>query len=169
MKVAVLSDTHDNLVNVRKINRILEERKPDLVIHLGDIVSPFTLKALQEPGRRIVALYGNNDGERLKLMEVAREGSSEIHEPPHVMELDGRRILALHGWGSQEKTRMLVHSLAASGDYDIVLYGHTHRWHLEKVGKTLILNPGSAYGLLFSEATMAILDLELLSVEKIKI
>ncbi|HDJ26706.1 MAG TPA: metallophosphoesterase [Aciduliprofundum sp.] len=169
MRVAVVSDTHDNLVNVRKVVEVVKERDPELIVHLGDIISPFTLQELMKAGKRVIALYGNNDGERLKLREVAEKGGSEIHEPPLILELGKRRILAIHGWGPPTRTRALVRSLALSGDYDVVLYGHTHQWHLEKIGKTTVLNPGSAYGLLFSEPTMAILDLDLLSVEKIKI
>ena len=36
--------------------------------------------------------------------------------------------------------------LAKSGQYDIVCYGHNHRYQVEQVGKTLTINPGAIMG-----------------------
>jgi len=36
--------------------------------------------------------------------------------------------------------------LAVTGKYDAVFYGHTHKKHEEKIGKTLLVNPGNIMG-----------------------
>ena len=43
MKIGVLSDTHDNLVNIRKAVEIFSKNGVEAVIHAGDFCSPFTL------------------------------------------------------------------------------------------------------------------------------
>ena len=170
MLIGVISDTHDSLEAVRRAAKLFAERSVELVIHLGDIVAPFTLRAFRDNGvRRLVAVYGNNCGERLGLREVAGRLGYEIHEWPHLVELGGKRFLLIHGVGPVEKTRMLVDSLAKSGDYDAVLYGHTHIVDNRRVGGTLVLNPGEACGCLSGKRTAAIIDTETMRAEIIEI
>jgi predicted phosphodiesterase len=53
-------------------------------------------------------------------------------------------------------------SLILCGKYDVVVCGHTHRVQNKKVGKTLILNPGTANGWFFGYgATVAIFDTQM--------
>ncbi len=58
--------------------------------------------------------------------------------------------------GTQQERR---NSLIQSGKYDVVVCGHTHRILNSRVGKTLVLNPGTAKGwFLGYMATIAIFD-----------
>lgn len=142
------------------------ERGVKTVLHLGDVVAPFTLRALAREGiEKAYIVYGNNCGEKLGLKRVAGELGYEIGDWPRVLELGGRRIIMLHGTGPAEETREIVDALAASNRYDIVLYGHTHMIDVRRIGNTLVLNPGEACGCLTGKTTIAILDLEKLSVE----
>jgi len=168
--IGVISDTHDNLEAVRRAARIFAERGVEFVLHLGDIVAPFTLRAFHDNGvGRLIAVYGNNCGERLGLREVASKLGYEIQEWPHLVELGGKHFLLIHGIGPVEKTRMLVESLAKSGDYDAVLYGHTHIVDNRVVGGTLLLNPGEACGCLSGKRTAAIIDTETMRAEIVEI
>ena len=168
--IGVISDTHDDLEAVKRAAKVFAEKRVSLVLHLGDIVAPFTLRALHDNGvKRLVAVYGNNCGERLGLREVAGKLGYEIHEWPHLIELGGKRFLMIHGIGPVEKTKMLVDSLAKSGDYDAVLYGHTHVIDNRVVGSTLVLNPGEACGCLNGKRTAAIINTETMKAEIIEI
>jgi len=168
--IGVVSDTHDNLEAARRAARIFVERGVGLVLHLGDVIAPFTLKPFREEGvEKMVVVYGNNCGEKLGLLRAAGRLGYEIHEPPHLVEAGGRRILMLHGYGPAEKTLMVVEALAASGRFDAVLYGHTHRVDNRVVGSTLILNPGEACGYLTGRRTVAILDTSDMSVEVVEL
>ncbi len=170
MRVGVLSDTHDNVWATRKAAQFLVERGVRVVLHLGDVVAPFTLRALAEGGiEKAYIVYGNNCGEKLGLKRVAEELGYEITEWPRVLEINSRRILLLHGVGSAENTRDIVDSLALSGKYDAVLYGHTHRVDERRLESTLVLNPGEVCGCLTGRKTIAILDLETLSVDIIEL
>ena len=170
MLVGVVSDTHDNLEAARRAIRVFREHGVGLVLHLGDIVAPFTLKVFREEGvERLIAVYGNNCGEKLGLQETARKLGFEIDYWPHTLEVEGRRILMLHGVGPSEKTVELVEALATSGRYHVVAYGHTHQVDVRKLSGTLILNPGEACGCLTGRRTAAILDLERLEVEVVEL
>ena len=53
----------------------------------------------------------------------------------------------------------LVSSLAHSGDFNIIVYGHTHRPDLQKILKIpLIINPGKAARLYKGGSTLALLN-----------
>jgi len=53
----------------------------------------------------------------------------------------------------------LIDALAESQKYEVIIYGHTHRIDLRKIGKTIIINPGECGGWLSGKSTIALLDL----------
>ena len=165
MLIAILSDSHDNLTSVDKALEILRSRNVSYVIHLGDIVSPFTmLKLLQYPARFVFVL-GNNDGDVLTLKELAYKAGAIVKQQVHEFSIRDRKLLAIHGFGSKDLTEKIVYSVAQSAHYDIVLYGHTHSLKIERIGKTLIINPGELCGYLTGKRTFVLLDVDTMSYE----
>ncbi|MCE4607143.1 MAG: metallophosphoesterase [Desulfurococcales archaeon] len=165
MLVGIMSDSHDNIPNVKKALTVFRENKVKAVIHLGDIVSPFTLKELCSLEIPVYAVFGNNCGEKILLSQVARECGVKLSHPPYQIELGEnrvRRILLLHGFGSKQQTVQLARILAKSGEYDAILFGHTHEPLIEKHGNTILLNPGEVLGYLTGKASIALLDLSTL-------
>lgn len=161
LKAFVISDTHDRLSTIRRFLSILEPGEGFLV-HLGDVVSPFTLRALVDglpAGYKLKVVLGNNDGDVLLLSKVARE----VVEQPDELELCGLRVLALHGFKTTEFTERVAESLACGGYYDIVMYGHTHRPRLDRKCGSYLLNPGTLSGYLSELPTYAVLDCQELS------
>jgi len=160
--VGVLSDTHDNVELISRAARLFREHGAEAVIHLGDIVSPPALRrlAMESPGP-VYAVYGNNCGEKLGLQRVAEKHGARIWEPPAELELAGRRLLLVHGFGSPEHTRRIVYALADGGGWDAVLYGHTHQAEVAYRRGVLVLNPGAASTIL-SKPTAAVLELDLM-------
>jgi len=55
---------------------------------------------------------------------------------------------------------ILIETIANSQEYDLVLYGHTHRIDVRKVGKTLVINPGELCGYLTGRSTVYLFDPE---------
>ncbi|MBP1660311.1 MAG: phosphodiesterase, family, partial [Candidatus Aminicenantes bacterium] len=47
---------------------------------------------------------------------------------------------------------------AASGQFDLVIFGHTHRPLVESRDGVLLINPGEAGGWLRGKSTVALLD-----------
>ncbi len=158
MKIGIISDTHDNKAMALRAIEIFKKEDIEIIFHLGDFVAPFTLKLFGD--FELYGVFGNNDGERLLLKKVAKDMNFVLDEGPTEIVWEEKKFVLLHGWGSVEKTRRFAESLAKSGDYDYVLYGHTHKKDLRKFGKTLLINPGEACGYLGGVATAAILDIE---------
>jgi len=49
-------------------------------------------------------------------------------------------------------------ALISSGEYDVVVRGHTHSPEIRKEGRTLIINPGEICGYLTGKKTLCLLD-----------
>ncbi len=164
MKLGIMSDSHDNLPNVAKAVKIFNQRKVQKVLHAGDIIAPFVTRNLLKLNCDVLAVFGNNDGDKLYLQEnfgkINKVG--EIKEPPVSFKLAGKRIYLTH-WPHQ------LEILAESGIYDIIVYGHTHDAEIRRVGKTLVVNPGETGGWLREKATIAVVDLETMEAEIIEL
>jgi putative phosphoesterase len=161
MKIGIISDSHDHFENIKKAVQVFRERGVDRVIHLGDYVNPASVRLFE--GERLVGIFGNNDGDRFRLMQVFSEIGAEMKGDFHEFEEDGLNFACYHGTEPQ-----LRESLIASDRYDVVLYGHTHEHAKDKRGKTLALNPGTAHGF-WSLATVAVFDTEAGDIEVIEL
>lgn len=159
MLIGVMSDSHDSLECIRRATRIFSESSVSGVLHLGDIIAPFTLKLLAENVKvRLDVVLGNNDGEKLGLLRVAQAYNVGLGDQPRVASFNGRRLLMIHGFGDPATTYEVVRALAESRRWDAILYGHTHEARVDYVRGVLILNPGDCSGYL-SKPTVALLDL----------
>ncbi len=160
-KIGVISDTHDNLSAARKANEIFRREGVEYVFHLGDFTSPFTFREVfngfESKG---YCVLGNNDGEKILLAALANRMGVMLRDYPYMVEISGKKILLLHGFGPPENTLSIIRALASSGFYDLILYGHTHEPIIEATSATLIVNPGEASGVLTGRKTVAIVDLE---------
>lgn len=162
MKLLVISDTHDSLDMINRLSPYIMMLAPNMIIHLGDYVSLFTLKRLTSFNIRFLGVFGNNDGDKM-LMLKSLSGSDAIYDQPYEVDIDGFRTLLLHGFGNRDLTERLVNYIAVGGIYHLILYGHTHAPRLELVGNTLILNPGTLAGYLSEGPTLAFINTDELS------
>lgn len=144
MKVAVVSDSHDNLAMIKKFLEDLKKRDVDIIFHLGDIISPFAAREFLNIEKQIIAIFGNNDGELKGLKKIL-----DIERPPRKIEISGKKIILYH--------ELYEENLE---EYDYVFYGHTHKKNYTKKGKTLIINPGELCGYLSGHSTYMTVDLE---------
>jgi len=153
MQIGIISDTHDHHLNVLRAIEIFNERGVDVVLHAGDIAAPFTAKAFAGLRRaQFIAVFGNNEGEKLFLKSTVEGFGGQIHEYRYKGELAGRKVYMTH-------TDHNVEEVAASQMYDLLIYGHTHRPDLRRVGKTLVVNPGEATDWITGSSQIVILDL----------
>lgn len=159
MLIGVLSDTHDDMAAIRKAVDLFNERNVSHVIHAGDFTSPFTFEIFRDLRCGMSAIFGNNDGDRLLLKE---KSGGCILPQPYIMTLEGRRLVIVH-------EPDVVNALADSGHFDLVIYGHTHRPDVRKVGDTLIVNAGKAARLHKGESTIAFVSLEGMEAEVLPI
>jgi hypothetical protein len=170
MKIAVISDSHDHMDHILKAVSIINEKKVNALIHCGDYVAPFVKKWFDKLEgsikKNFYGVFGNNDGEKLflkqnlgQICKFAQNGNELI------LELGGKKIFVSH-MPRQETIR----ALADSGEFDIILSGHTHALKNEKNDKgVLIINPGELCGYLTARSTFAIIDTDKMESEIIEL
>jgi putative phosphoesterase len=131
--LVIVSDTHVPARAKRlsdELWRVLESA--DLVIHAGDWVSADLLDHMQFRVRRLVAVYGNNDGPALRsrLPEIARVSEA------------GLRISVVHETGPAAGRSQRCD--ARFPDSDLLVFGHSHiPWDETTPAGMRLLNPGS--------------------------
>lgn len=153
MKIAVMSDTHDNIWKLeRAINRVQDA---DVVLHCGDLCAPFVIRHLGDglEGIPVHIVWGNNDGDQHLLTEAASGYDNvKLHGLTARLDLDGWSIAVNH-------YPDLGRDMALSGQYDLVCYGHDHTAHQQDVEGCMLLNPGEIMGMNGS-SSLAIVDTE---------
>lgn len=167
MLVGVISDSHDNLQLLKRVLTELLSHRVQLIFHLGDFISPFTVRLIREIIGEIplIGIKGNNDGDIYQILQLFTQYKWTFKAEPSIININDRRILIVHGYGSIEDTVKLINAWALSLDVDVILYGHTHRVDLRKNNKKLILNPGEICGYITGKSSYAILDLKNIEAE----
>ena len=157
MRIGVVSDTHNQLRNVRRIVELFNAARVDRVVHTGDITEARTLEVLAGLEAKLVGVFGNNDVERAGLLAAARAGGIQLEEPPLSIQWHGKRLLIVHDPYFLTDEQLTSH--------DVVLHGHTHRAVHDRRGGTLVFNPGECAGMLAGCNTVGVVALERLEVE----
>lgn len=136
MRIGIISDTHNQQRSVLQAIEIFKAQGVECVLHAGDITGPATISLFaQLPGGRLIAVFGNCDSERLSLHAAVEAVGGEIHDRTYTGQIDGRAVYMTHIPNG-------LNQVAASGKYDLLVYGHTHQQDIHRVGQTLLVNPG---------------------------
>ncbi|MEM5830361.1 MAG: metallophosphoesterase [Candidatus Aenigmatarchaeota archaeon] len=152
MRIVAFSDTHDNTENVKKLIRKVNKLKVDYAFHLGDICSPFTIKLFEDlKVKRLYVVFGNNDGDKVNLIKNMPKHAEYFNLYGEV-EIFGKKIFFIH-------YDFIARAVAFMNKYDIVLFGHTHKKEINKIGKTLLINPGEVLGY-FKDPSFCLIDLK---------
>jgi putative phosphoesterase len=133
MRLLMISDTHVPARARRLPEEVLEAvDAADVVFHAGDWIDTATVDLLEDRSRRLVAVYGNNDGLAL------RERLPEVAE----VELQGCRFAVVHETGpASGRERRCA---ARFPGIDVLVFGHSHiPWDSVAPGGLRLLNPGS--------------------------
>jgi hypothetical protein len=158
MIIGIISDTHDDMFQIKKVVDIFNSKGVSHVIHAGDLVSPFTFEILGDLNSQFIGIFGNNDGDRLLLKQKSK---GNIYIQPHTVTVNGKKAVVVH-------EPDMVNALADSGHFDLVIYGHTHTPDIRKVKDTLVINPGKAARLHKGKTTLAFLNTENMEAEIIE-
>jgi putative phosphoesterase len=160
LKIGIVSDLHCNHHGLLRALDIIGE--VDELICLGDSIYEYRFSnevagILKDRGA--LTILGNHDegflgphGARARQSEwIDRALLDWLAERPHRVELQvaGKKLLAVHSTPWEPRGAYVYpHSsqLArfAEAGADFVLYGHTHHQLVRRVGRVLVINPGSA-------------------------
>ncbi len=152
MKIAIISDTHDNLIRIKQMLDKIKEDNIQTIIHCGDVCTSQTLTYLcQNFDGQIYLSLGNVDADHQ--LNPARNAFPNLTTFSKFGELNiaDYKIAFVHFPNSAKK-------LANNGKYSFVFYGHTHQARKETINNCQVINPGTLAGL-FAKSTFAILDL----------
>jgi len=150
MKIAIISDIHDNLVNLEKCLSWCKADCVEQLICCGDVTNAETVQFISENfPHQIHLVRGNADifGDK----EIKRLANINNYGRIALVELAGKKIGVCH-------EPFLIGKVLELGVCDIVFYGHTHKpWESKEAGVRAI-NPGTLGGV-FQKATFAVWDM----------
>ncbi len=163
MRIAIISDTHDQIANLRAAVTYCNVYNVQLLIHCGDLISPFMLDELARFAGAVHIIYGNNVGDQHLISQACGTRFSSIshHGVLGAVEAGGIKI-AFHHYPQ------VARGIACQGSFDVVCCGHNHYYAVEKVENTLVINPGEMLGK-DTKPSFAILDSLTLEVEKVEV
>ena len=131
-KLLLLSDTHlSSILELpEEVRRLIEQS--DMIIHAGDFHT-FEMYDKLAAWRPLTAARGNTDEMRLQslLPEVAEAT------------VLGHRIGVIHGSGGQHGMVDRIVPEVAGGNFDMVVFGHSHYPEVTGRDGMLLVNPGS--------------------------
>lgn len=161
MKILIVSDTHDNLENLKKIFDYTHKKNIRTLIHCGDVCNGDTLSLIEKNFDNIYLALGNAD---LKFSLFEKPKKTKIFESKGEVEIEGLKIGFCHIFNLKEQKENLKR-------FDFFFFGHTHWPFLKKEKNCFLANPGNLAGL-FYKPTFAVLDsktkkLELKFLEKL--
>jgi putative phosphoesterase len=159
VKFGIVSDIHCNAAGLHQALDLMGDI--DELICLGDSIWEYRFSnevALLLKEHAAHTILGNHEeiffgplGARARVRDdIDRELSGWLETRPHRIALDcaGKRLLLVHSTPWEPRGDYVMPESAqlerfAEADADIVLYGHTHRQMVKRVGKVLVVNPGS--------------------------
>lgn len=153
MLVAVISDVHNNEVNLKKVLDYCKSNKIEKIVCCGDLASDETLYFMADnfnppSGGEIFYVFGNMDnGQLQEFKNVESYKNVKLFADFGEAEIDGKKIAFVH-------FPEVAKRLAETGKYNFVFYGHTHKpWTAsvktsasQGISECVMLNPGNVAG-----------------------
>ncbi|MDB2606239.1 YfcE family phosphodiesterase [Zobellia sp.] len=154
MKVAIISDIHENFHNLLLALEEIEKQNCEQILCLGDLMNSGISKILACSKIPVFMIWGNNDGEKVEILEVAYRTNSNLkvsNNSYDFLTIDNRKVFICH-------YDDLAIPMATSGLYDAVFFGHTHIKSNDVINKTLLVNPGEISAHKTGTASFAVYD-----------
>ncbi len=163
MKIAILSDSHDNWDNLTKAVQIANQQQCQVLLFAGDLVSPTGISDLAKFHGQVKVVFGNNEGEKVKITRLIDQTQNiTLFNNSYEETLDNIKIFMNH---FPRFTQLAVQSQ----EFDLCIYGHTHQYHCETINNIILLNPGTTSNIRSTEATFAIFNSKTKMVNKVTI
>lgn len=163
MKISIMSDSHDNWINLEKAVNISNEHGCEFLLFAGDLIAPPQLAILEKFNGKVKFVWGNNEAEKVGLTRMM-DASEKVELCGDIFEgeIDGIKIFMNH-------YPRIAELATKSGEFDLCIHGHTHEYREEKVENTILINPGEIQGYKTGKASFVIFDTEDKSISKIDI
>jgi putative phosphoesterase len=156
MRIAIISDIHDSLTNLKKCLKWCNKNKITSLVCCGDITNESTLKCLIENYANNIYLVQGN-GETYPKEMLKKYSHIKFYDYIGMVNLKNQKIGFCH-----EPFRiadLFAQINSQKNNYDIIFYGHTHKPWESFENNTKLVNPGTLGGVYY-RATFAIYNLE---------
>jgi hypothetical protein len=160
MLIAIISDIHDNIPNLKKVLGYCAQNKVEKIICCGDLATLETLDFLNDNfAGEIFYTFGNMDEGHIAdyPFENNRYKHTEIFPDfgQIALEVSPQRKPKLSRGETSIKIAFVhypdvARQLCDSEKYDFVFHGHTHKPWTEVIGKCTLLNPGNVANQLYA-------------------
>jgi len=150
MRIGIFADAHDHVDNIRRLVAEFNRLECELVLFAGDFVSPIIVPPLRKLRCRMIACFGDADGNKVGISGGMRI-VGPVGEPPFcVQTADGTRILLTH-------TPDILPDLQEG--CAVIVSAHTHRPRIatDRAGR-LCVNPGEASGWVYRRPSAVLLE-----------
>jgi len=148
MKVGIITDTHDKQSLLKKAIKVFAEHHVGCVLHAGDITSPSSVQALAEIDHaKFIGVFGNCDSDKSALESIVSSHEGEIQKGVYRGNIGEKKLLMAHD-------PRALGDLPMTGDFDLIVYGHTHVQDIHRQGNTLIINPGQVWAVVLDLNSM---------------
>ena len=135
MKIAVISDIHDNLSNLQKCLLWCRQNTINTIICCGDVTTQKSIEFfLNNFKGEIHLVRGNIDTYRDIDMEQFK--NLRYYGSIGYFQLDNRKIGLCH-------EPFLINDVLEKGHCDVIFYGHTHKHLIKRTKDSLLVNPGT--------------------------
>lgn len=148
MLIGLMADSHDNLDALEYWVEYFNHRDADVLLHAGDVISPFCVPVLDDFTNSVYVTFGNNDGDRETLRAQAEGTDVNFKEGPVTLDLTESTVLMSH------KPADLPEK--SPPEVDLLVHGHTHERRFTKESSPPVVNPGEAGGWLSGTSSAAL-------------
>ncbi len=154
-----MADIHGNMAYLERAKKVIDEQGLEIVLVCGDVQDIEALQELDTWKQKVYIALGNADYEIRHKLDSGLIWTErvEIFLDYGVLNIGGTKLAFCHYPKFAEK-------LAEGGRFDVVFYGHNHKPWEEKIGRTVMLNPGEIQAR-DGKPTFAIYDLTKMKAE----
>ena len=168
MKIAVISDIHCNLLALKLALQEIKKEKIDKIIYLGDYITDgiYENEILEIVNKTAMyAVLGNREQYILDYSKEKKEYNNyktisytynnltnknikyiQSLKKAYEIKIMGYKFLLIHGDSYYKpgiKIEKMIDSIEKDYDFDICLFGHTHKYYSKEYKGKLFINPGS--------------------------
>ena len=138
MKIAILSDSHDDISIVTKVAKSIGDNPVDFLLHAGDITTARTAQSFASiKNTSLIAVMGNCDFDAQGIKFAIENQGGTVFSNKYQGSLGDKSVFMTH-------KPLPIDSILDLNNYDLIVFGHTHKSQIDRLNGTLIVNPGGS-------------------------
>ncbi len=143
MKILIISDSHDHIVNLKHVMGFAKTIKAGAVIHCGDWNTVESVETVLSFGIPLYTILGNADIDP-KIEDILKFQAKKFEENLLQFKLDDRKISVTHQVKVDDKRSLASQDLGKRLEgQDVVFSGHFHSKDIKEINFVKFVRPGA--------------------------